>query len=85
MHHFGKLLELAEKYLPNAQADWFYETVFRLMEENLFRVKEDLDWMISLYDYRNIGAPLKNSQDALQRTMQKLEGGYPADRPYKEK
>lgn len=85
MHHFEKLLELAEIYLPNAQADWFYETVFSLMEENLVRVKEDLDWMIALYDYRNIGAPLKNSQDALQRTMQKLKGGYPADRPYKEK
>ncbi len=84
MHHFGKILELAEVHLDNARLAWFYETVFSLMEENLVRVKEDLDWLIAKYDYRNVGADWKNSQDALQRTMQKLEGGHPADAPYKE-
>lgn len=83
LHHFSKLLELAEEKLPNAQREWFYATVFPLMEENLLRVKEDLDWLIAKYDYRNAGADWKNSQDALQRAMQKLEGGHPADAPYK--
>jgi hypothetical protein len=53
------------------------------MEKNLVRVKEDLDWLIAKYDYRNAGADWKNSRDALQRAMQKLEGLYPADAPYK--
>ncbi len=83
LEHFGELLGYAEAHLPNAQRDWFYETILPLMEENLKRVKEDLDWLIAKYDYRNAGAPWKNSQDALQRTMQKLTGGYPADKPFR--
>ncbi len=83
MRHFSRLLEEAEKSLPHGQSDWFYETVFSLMEENLQRVKGDLDWLIAKFDYRNAGKPWGNSQDALQRTMQKLRGIYPADPPYK--
>ena len=83
LRHFGQLLRQAEEKLPNAHRDWFYATVFPLMEENLVRVKEDLDWLVAKYDYRNTGADWKNSRDALQRSMQKLEGLYPADPPHK--
>lgn len=83
LRHFGDLLRLAEEQLPNSHREWFYGTVFSLMEENLVRVKEDLDWMIAKYDYRNAGADWKNSRDALQRAMQKLEGIHPADPVYK--
>ena len=69
--------------LPNDHRQWFYDTVFPLMEENLLRVKGDLDHLVEMYDYRNAGKPWGNSQDALQRTMQKLEGIYPADPPLK--
>ena len=82
LRHFGELLDAAEKYLPNNQHDWFYDEIFKLEEKHLIRVKEDLDWLIAKYDYRNAGADWKNSKDALQRTMQKLEGIYPADKPY---
>ena len=84
MHHFSELLHMAEEKLPNTQRKWFYDTVFSLMEENLTRVKGDLDWLVSMYDYRNASADWKNSRDALQRTMQKLGGGYVADKPYHE-
>lgn len=83
LKHFAQLLRYAEDHLPNGQREWFYETVFPLMEENLERVKGDLDWLIAKYDYRNASADWKNSRDALQRTMQKLTGGHPADKPYK--
>lgn len=83
MRHFSQMLRMAEDKLPNNQRDWFYPTVFKLMEDNLLRVKEDLDWLVAKYDYRNAGADWKNSRDALQRTMQKLEGLHPADPPYK--
>ncbi len=82
LRHFAGLLEAAEQRLPNEQREWFYRTAFSLMDENLRRVKADLDWLIAKYDYRNAGADWKNSRDALQRTMQKLQGGYPADAPY---
>ena len=82
LRHFARLLETAETELPNSQREWFYREVFALMRDNLTRVKEDLDWLIAKYDYRNAGADWKNSRDALQRAMQKLEGIHPADPPY---
>ena len=85
LRHFARLLKEAENHLPNAQREWFYGAVFPLMEENLFRVKEDLDWLVAKYDYRNAGADWKNSRDALPRTMQKLQGGFPADEPYRDR
>ena len=83
MRHFAKLLETAENHLQNGQREWFLKTVPGLTLENLARVKADLDWMIAKYDYRNASKPWGNSRDALQRAMQKLQGIYPADAPYK--
>lgn len=83
--HFAQVMELAPELLQKAQTPWFYTTMHRLMEENLVRVKEDLDWLVAKYDYRNAGADWKNSRDALPRAIQKLQGIYPADPPYKEK
>ncbi len=83
MRHFTQLLEKAAQELPNAQQEWFYATVIKLMRENLARVKGDLDWFVGMFDYRQAGADWKNSRDAVSRTMQKLKGLYPADPPYK--
>lgn len=83
--HFAELLKRAETDLPNGQRDWFYPTLFRVTGENLNRVKEDLDWLIAKFDYRNAGADWKNSQDALPRAMEKLRGGHPADEPFRQK
>ncbi len=81
--HFAKLLEEAAVHLPSSQQAWFYPAVYAVMERNLQRVKADLDWLIAKYDYRNNDAPWGNSKDALQRTIQKLSGIYPADPPYR--
>ena len=83
MRHFLQLMEAAADKLPNDQREWFYHTVFDLMRENMARVKGDLDWFIEKFDYRNASADWKNSRDAVSRTMQKLQGIYPADPPYK--
>ncbi len=83
--HFARLLRTAETALPNARREWFYPAIFKLTGENLARVKVDLDWLVDKFDYRNASADWKNSRDALQRTMQKLQGGYPADAPYQNK
>ena len=84
MHHFAALLEVAAEKLPNAQIEWFYNTVLSQMKENLARVQGDLDWFVDKFDYRNAGADWKNSRDAVSRSMQKLKGLYPADEPYKQ-
>lgn len=83
MHHFTQLMEQAQTQLPNAQREWFYDTVLKQMEDNLYRVKEDLDWFIKKKDFRYAAEDWKNSKDALPRGIQKMKGGYPADKPYK--
>ena len=83
LRHFARLLETAEEKLGSGQQEWFYKTVFSLMDENLVRVKKDLDWLVAKYDYRNASAPWGNARDALPRATEKLEGLHPADPPYK--
>lgn len=83
LRHFTQLLQEAKQELPNAHREWFYTTVVQLMRENLSRVKEDLDWFVGMFDYRQAGKDWKNSRDAVSRTMQKLKGLYPADPPFK--
>lgn len=81
--HFAQLMDLAPQKVPAKQRDWFYSAIPMVMEQQLVRVKEDLDWFIAKFDYRNAAAPWKNSKDALSRSVQKLQGIYPADPPYK--
>lgn len=81
--HFARLLQEAEVHLPASQAAWFYPAIYTVMEENLRRVKQDLDHLISKYDYRNASLPWDNARDALPRSMQKMAGIHPADPPYR--
>jgi len=81
--HFKDLIEAADIKLNDKDKSEFYNMVLPLMEENMKRVAEDISWMIEKFDYENKDKPWKNSRDAIQRGMQKLKGGYPADLPYK--
>ena len=54
------------------------------MQTNMKRVGEDVAWLVEKFDYRNKDADWKNSKDAIQRGMQKLWGGYPADPFYQQ-
>ena len=83
LHHFGDLCEAGDRRLSDKEKEAFYQMVFPLMEANMTRVAEDVAWMVEKFDYRNKDADWKNSKDAIQRGMQKLKGGYPADGPYK--
>lgn len=83
--HFAGLLEHAQTQLQEPHRQWFYTVIPELMQQNLARVKGDLDWFAAKFDYRNASADWKNSKDAVQRSMQKLGGGYPADPPLRDK
>lgn len=85
MRHFSELLEHAKTKLSNSQRQWFYDTVTRLVEDNLHRVKADIDHFVSMFDYRSAGKDWGTARDAVSRGMQKLQGRYPADPPYKDK
>ncbi|WMC91854.1 DUF6062 family protein [Kineothrix sp. MB12-C1] len=83
LSHFGDLCEAAESKLSDKEKTSFYPEMFSLMEENMNRMAQDVSWLVEKFDYRNQDADWKNSKDAVQRGMQKLKGGYPADAPYK--
>lgn len=82
LSHFGDLCEASEQKLNDKEKAVFYPAMFRLMEENMQRLSEDVSWLVDKFDYRNKDADWKNSKDAIQRGMQKLKGGYPSDPPY---
>lgn len=81
--HFKDVCEGAAKRLSEKEAAEFYEKMFALMDANMKRMSEDVSWLVDKFDYRYKDADWKNSKDAIQRGMQKLKGGYPADAPYK--
>lgn len=81
--HFGDLCLEADKQLSDKDKEAFYNMVKPLMLENMNRLFEDVSWMVEKFDYRNKDADWKNSKDSIQRGMQKLKGGYPADPVYK--
>ena len=83
LSHFGDLCEYAEYNLSDKDKSEFFASMFKLMEENMERVSEDVAWMVEKFDYLNKDADWKNSKDAIQRGMQKMKGGHPADPPYK--
>ena len=83
LQHFGDICEASETRLNDKEKKDFYPAMFELMEKNMERIQEDVSWLIDKFDYRNKDADWKNSRDAVQRGMQKLKGGYPADPVYK--
>ena len=85
LHHFGDLCEYAEFHLSDREKAEFFPRMFKLMQDNMERLYEDISWLIEKFDYKNKDADWKNSRDAVGRGMQKLRGSYPADPPYTQK
>lgn len=72
--HYSILLEKAPKYLSGKTLEKFIEALHKVYIENLERVRADLEWFMNKFDYRYKDQPWKNSKDALQRTLTKLNG-----------
>ncbi len=83
IHHFADVMDACERGLGSQEKEMMYPVLFRQMNQELDRIQEDIDWLIEKYDYRNADKDWKNSKDAVQRTMQKIVGGYPADLVFK--
>lgn len=83
--HFGDVCESSVRYLKEKDQEQFFSDMFPVMEKNMDRLYEDISWFIEKFDYKNVNADWKDSKDALQRGMQKLKSGYPADGYYQMK
>ncbi|MCR5502222.1 MAG: DUF6062 family protein [Lachnospiraceae bacterium] len=75
LSHFRDIMAASYSELSGKEQEDFYPMMFKLMEENLLRLEEDVSWLVEKFDYRNKDADWKNSKDAVQRGMQKLKGG----------
>lgn len=85
LSHLADILDAAPQYLNEKEQKQLREIIFPQMEANMERLLEELQWFEKKFDYRYKDAEWKNSRDALQRAMQKIGGGYPADEPYRQK
>lgn len=78
------MIEAAEDKLNDAEKQEFYPIAFKLMQENMERLQKEVEWFVDKNDWRNKDKPWGNSQDSIQRAMQKCCGGYPADPVFKQ-
>lgn len=85
LHHLADILDIAPLYLSDKEQKALREILFPQMEQNMDRILEEIDWLEKKFDYRYKEDDWKNSRDALQRAMQKIAGGYPAEQPYRGK
>lgn len=85
IHHFADLVDVCGKDLGKKEQDQVFPLLFEQMNKELERIQEDIDWLIEKYDYLNRDKGWKNSKDAVQRTMQKIVGGHPADPVFRDK
>ena len=83
LHHFADIMDAAPLYLNKKELESLSDILFKQMESNMERVLEDIEWLEKKFDYLYKDAEWKNSRDAVQRAMQKITGGYPADPPYR--
>ena len=82
--HLGDLVKRAPNKLNEKQQQEFYPVLFQLMQTNMQRLQEEVSWFVDKNDYRNKDAHWGTSRDSIQRAMQKLAGGYPADPIFKQ-
>ena len=85
MDHLGRLVADAPNYLSVNEQEKYIPSILDLSIENMHRMQEEVDWLVDKFDYRNADADWKNSRDALPRGISKIAGGYPTDKPYKQK
>ena len=85
LSHLADLLDAAPQYLNEKEQKQLRDIIFPQMEDSMERPTEELDWFEKKFDYRYKDADWKTSRDVVQRAMQKIGGGYPADEPYRQK
>lgn len=75
--HYNMLYQLAPSHLSGELFQHFVTDLNRLYLENLKRVRDDVSWFISKFDYRFKDEPWKTSKDAIPRAMNKLDSILP--------
>lgn len=72
--HLATLIQWAPQELPAKEVADFIDKLTSNETANLDRMQEDISWFIKKFDYRFQDEPWYNSQDAVERTVNKLRG-----------
>jgi len=79
LRHYAQVLEQAPQHLSGKDLAQFTETLCKLQKQNLDRIEKEIEWFTLKFDYRNQSKPWGNSQDAVERTINKLRGACVGD------
>lgn len=74
--HYGMMYAMGQEQLSGKTQEQFLADIRQVYLENMKRVKADLEWYIQKYDYRFKDEPWKNSKDAVERSITKLNSIY---------
>lgn len=74
MPHTAELIRWAPQELPAKEVAPFIDKLIDMQTANMDRMQDDLSWFIKKFDYRFLNEPWYNSQDAVERTVNKLRG-----------
>lgn len=72
--HSDSVSRMANEFLSGTQLEEFLTVLQSLLNGSLARLEEELAWFTQKFDYRNAQEPWGNSRDALERTVNKLQG-----------
>jgi len=72
--HFEMLVKMSAEKLGAEERKVFLEAIAKIQQENFARVKEELLWFISKFDYRFHDKPWGNSKDSPRRAVLKVAG-----------
>ncbi len=70
--HYALLLREAPKNLSGGELSAFTGDLIKTEREALARIEKELEWFTLKFDYRNADKPWGTSEDAVERTLNKL-------------
>lgn len=71
--HYGMLYERGQQYFSSNLKNQFITDLNEIYLNGMKRVRDDLEWFIDKFDYRNADKPWNNSKDALIRSIIKTD------------
>lgn len=80
VNHYNKAMSSCEIVIADSNArKRFKETTFKVEQESMERLHEELEWFIKKFDYRYSDLPWRTSKDSLPRSILKLTGSFKTD------
>lgn len=74
--HLHNVISQSEKFFDKEKREQFIDLSFKIQQENMRRLNEELKWFIKKFDYRFADEPWKTSKDSLPRSIIKIIGNF---------